>query len=193
MTKLTLPPALPCSIKDKRKEINGGVGWDRLRKGKEQDVHLSSFCLWLYLYTLDTRRTGRPNFTFNTLKKKHIKNQINKHQLCIVPMVEVWWINSPRYAQWLREDTEMHRLHKHLLRWFRKVFFSKWRALTLGPFGPLVPLDPSSPISPWTKEYTFRADNKKSFWSYINKIRAIFCARESPLKRICFSNNRLLM
>ena len=42
----------------------------------------------------------------------------------------------------------MHRLHKHLLRWFRKVFFSKWRALTLGPFGPLVPLDPSSPISP---------------------------------------------
>lgn len=124
MTKLTLPPALPCSIKDKRKEINGGVGWDRLRKGKEQDVHLSSFCLWLYLYTLDTRRTGRPNFTFNTLKKKHIKNQINKHQLCIVPMVEVWWINSPRYAQWFREDTEMHRLHKHLLRWFRKVFFS---------------------------------------------------------------------
>ena len=36
MTKLTLPPALPCSIKDKRKEINGEVGWDRLRKGKEQ-------------------------------------------------------------------------------------------------------------------------------------------------------------
>ena len=70
MTKLTLPPALPCSIKDKRKEINGGVGWDRSRKDKEQDVHLSSFCLWLYLYTLDTRRTGRPNFTFNTLKKK---------------------------------------------------------------------------------------------------------------------------
>lgn len=129
-----------------------------------------------------------PTSPLTPWKKKHIKNQMR-----IVPMVEVWWINSPRYAQWLREDTEMHRLHKQLLHWFRKVFSSKWRALTLGPFGPLVPLDPSSPVSPWTKEYTFRADNKKSFWSYINKIRAIFCARESPLKRIYFSNNRLLM